>query len=52
MTLDQCVQALGVFRRAGMEDEQWKVETWLLHRYEPQNIGGPIQAKVRISTSG
>lgn len=48
MTLEQCVKAVEVFRDAGMEEEQWKVETWLLHHYEPQSIGGPIQAVVRI----
>lgn len=48
MTLEECVQAVSVFRAAGMEEEQWKVEVWLLHHFEPQNIGGPIQAKVRL----
>ena len=48
MSLEQCVQAVDVFRQAGMADEQWRVETWLLHRFEPQNIGGAAQAKVRL----
>ncbi len=48
MSLDECVQALSVFRAAGMEQSQWEVEVWLLHRFEPQTIGGPIQAQVRI----
>lgn len=48
MSLEQCVTALSTFRAAGMEEEQWKVEVWLLHRFEPQQIGGPIQAQVRI----
>ena len=48
MSLEQCVQALSVFRAAGMETSQWEVETWLLHRYEPQQIGGDVQATVRI----
>lgn len=48
MSLEQCVNAVEVFRDAGMEEEQWKVEAWLLHHYEPQNIGGPITAQVRI----
>lgn len=52
MTLDQCVQAVDVFRQAGMEEEQWRVETWLLHRYEPQNIGGVADAKVRLFANG
>lgn len=49
LTLPECVKALEVFRDAGMESEQWKVETWLLHRYEPQNIGGTYQAQVRLT---
>lgn len=48
MTLDACVRAIDVFRAAGMDEEQWKVEVWLLHHFEPQSIGGPIQAQVRI----
>jgi hypothetical protein len=48
MSLDACVQALSVFRQAGMEEEQWKVEVWLLHHFEPQQIGGPMEARVRL----
>lgn len=52
MSLEQCVQALDVFRAAGMEEEQWRVEAWLLHRFEPQNIGGAAEAKVRLTQNG
>lgn len=48
MSLEECVQAVSVFRQAGMAEEQWKVEVWLLHRWEPQTIGGEVQATVRI----
>ena len=48
MSLEQCVTALSTFRAAGMEEEQWRVEVWLLHHFEPQNIGGPMQARVRL----
>lgn len=48
LSLDDCVKALSVFRAAGMEESQWEVEVWLLHKYEPQSIGGPIKAQVRI----
>lgn len=51
MTLEQCVNAVSVFRNAGMEEEQWKVEVWLLHHFEPQQIGGPIRTVVRIPRS-
>lgn len=48
MSLEDCVKAVDIFRRAGMTDSQWKVEAWLLHRFEPQVIGGAAEAKVRI----
>jgi len=47
-SIDECVRAVDVFRSAGMLDEQWRVEVWLLHHFEPQNIGGVSDAKVRI----
>lgn len=51
-TLDECVVAVDVFRSAGMTAEQWKVETWLLHQWEPQNIGGVAAPTVRIPGNG
>lgn len=49
LTLAQLVQAVQVFRDAGLPDSQWRVETWLLHHYEPQSIGGPVDARVRVA---
>ena len=51
-TLEECVRAVDVFRSAGMTGEQWKVETWLLHHWEPQTIGGEAAPTVRISDNG
>lgn len=51
-TLAECVRAIDVFRSAGMADEQWKVETWLLHHYESQSIGGAAAPTVRIPANG
>jgi hypothetical protein len=48
LTIEQCVDAVSTFRNAHMEEEQWRVETWLLHHFEPQNIGGVYQAQVRV----
>jgi hypothetical protein len=48
MTLEQCVAAVDVFRAANMVPDQWRVEAWLLHRFEPQSIGGPVQAVLRV----
>ncbi|BDY31426.1 hypothetical protein [Mycolicibacterium mageritense] len=49
MSRDECVAALDVFRAAGMEEDQWRVEAWIQHQWEPMNIGGPVEAKVRIT---
>jgi hypothetical protein len=48
MSEDDCVKALEVFRAAGMEDSEWKVQAWLFHKFEPRNIGGTYEAKVRV----
>ncbi|CQD07347.1 hypothetical protein BN970_01385 [Mycolicibacterium conceptionense] len=48
MSIEQCVAAVDVFRAAAMEDDQWRVETWLLHHFQPQTIGGPVTAQIRI----
>lgn len=42
------VGAVDVFRAAGLEESQHRVEVWLLHHFEPQNIGGPVDAQVRV----
>ena len=47
-TLEEVVNALSVFRNAGLEEEQWRCEIWQLHHWEPQNIGGTYQAQVRL----
>lgn len=67
MTLEQCVQSVSLFRQASFdptqtmafkqmgvdpEESQWKVEVWLLHNFEPQNIGGPLQARIRLPAPG
>ncbi|MEW2478737.1 hypothetical protein AB0876_04025 [Mycobacterium sp. NPDC049093] len=48
MERDQCIAAIDVFRAAGMEEDQWRVEAWIQHRWDPMQIGGPVTAKVRI----
>jgi predicted ATPase len=48
MSVAELVQAVDLFRQSGMENDRWKVEAWLLHRYEPQNIGGIAEPQVRI----
>ena len=48
MPIESCVAAVDLFRNEADEASQWRVETWLLHRFEPQTIGGPVIAKVRV----
>lgn len=47
-SVSELVEAVDLLRSAGMEEEHWRVEAWLLHRYDPQNIGGPVDATIRI----
>lgn len=47
MSLEDCVKAVEVFRAAGMAESEQRVETWLLYKFAPQTIGGPITPVVR-----
>lgn len=47
-SVEELVKAVDVFREAGWEDEQWRVEAFLLSQYEPQEIGGTATPKLRI----
>ncbi|WP_458317097.1 hypothetical protein [Mycolicibacterium brisbanense] len=51
MAIEQLVATVEVFRNQGDEQSQWLVETWLLHHFEPQTIGGPVVARVRVPGS-
>jgi hypothetical protein len=46
--IPELVRAVDALRAGGLEESQWRVEAWLLHRFEPQNIGGASQPTVRI----
>lgn len=37
------------FRIIGQSEEVQRVEVWLLHRFNPQNIGGIYQPQIRIA---
>ncbi len=45
------VDQLSQRRNAGDEEGTWNLEVWLLHHYEPQNIGGVYKAEVRLPNS-
>jgi len=47
LSIDECVTAVSTFRNAHLEESQWRVETWLLHHFQPQQIGGEYTAQVR-----
>jgi hypothetical protein len=52
MKIEDCVRAVSVFRAAGLDEAQWRAEVWLLHRFEPQHIGGPMRAQIRLPSTG
>jgi len=46
--LPTLVNLLSSYRANGDEEKTWETEVWLLHRYEPQKIGGSYEATVRL----
>ena len=48
-TIEQLCGAIDTFQEAGMDEEVQRIEVWLLHRFEPQNIGGTYQPQIRIA---
>ena len=51
-SLEDCVKTLEVFRDAGLTEDEWRVQTWLFHRFEPQSIGGVYQPQLRVPGLG
>ncbi len=52
MDIASLVTAVDTFRAAGLVDDQARVEVWLWHRFEPQNIGGVYQPSIRVAGLG
>lgn len=52
LTIEECVSALSVFRAAGYDEDAQRLEVWLRYHFEPQHIGGPMQARVRLPFPG
>lgn len=48
LPLELLVQMVDKARADGDEERVWQVETYLLHRFEPQNIGGGAEARIRM----
>jgi hypothetical protein len=49
LSLEDLVKAIDVFRAAGLTDSVQRIDVWLWHHFEPQNIGGNAEPKVRVS---
>jgi hypothetical protein len=49
LSLEALVKTVDEARAAGDEEKLWKVEAYLLHKFEPQNIGGTYEPKLRVS---
>lgn len=47
MSIEELVQSVDVFRAANLPTSQYRIETWLWHHFEPQNIGGTYAPQVR-----
>jgi hypothetical protein len=47
-SIPEIVRAVEAFRDAGLDESQWRAEAWHLHRFEPQNIGGASQPRIRV----
>ena len=47
-SIEQLCGAIDTFREAGMDEEVQRMEVWLLHRFESQNIGGTYQPQIRV----
>lgn len=48
LSLDILVKTLEEARDKGDEESVWKIQAWLFHHFEPQNIGGTYKAELRI----
>jgi hypothetical protein len=48
LSLDALVKTLEGYRESGDEEGEWKIQTWLFHHFEPQNIGGTYEAQLRV----
>lgn len=47
----QAVKAVSAFRNAGMLDSQYRAEAWLLHTWEPLQIGAVMGPHRRTHTT-
>lgn len=50
LSLDALVKTLETHRENGQTDEEDKVQVWIWHAFEPQNIGGTYEPKLRLNS--
>jgi len=44
----ELVRSLDVLRQAEMHEEVARIQAWLWHHFEPQQIGGEVQSVIRV----
>jgi hypothetical protein len=47
-TQDDLVKMIDVFRANGNDEMVWTIQAWLFHHFEPQNIGGVAEGRIRL----
>lgn len=47
--LESCVRAIDVFRAAGHDTDQWRMQAWIYHHFAFQDIGGTYQPQLRVA---
>lgn len=45
--IEDSVKALEAYRNAGRDELEWRAQTWILHKWHPQQIGGTVQPSIR-----
>jgi len=48
LPIEDLVKSVDVLRAAGLEEEHWRVEAYLLAKFNPQSIGGEYHPTVRL----
>lgn len=48
LPLEALVKTIDTYRSDGRDDDAMKVQVWLWHHFEPQNIGGTYHATIRV----
>lgn len=52
LTQEQCVDMVGVYKKAGDQEKILEVKAWIMSEYPPQNIGGAARIVRRGQRNG